>query len=91
MGYGVSKAAADAMALVTALAAEPDVVSGLASFNAHRQPIAEEIFKHGRKLGAYFDIDLDSDALRGIGRRLRQPEVLTRHLAVANFLADEEI
>jgi 2-polyprenyl-6-methoxyphenol hydroxylase-like FAD-dependent oxidoreductase len=91
MGFGVSKAAADAMALVAALAAEPDVATGLASFNAQRQPVAEQIYNHGRKLGAYFDVDLDSDALRGIGRRLRQPEVLARHLAVPNFLADAEI
>lgn len=91
MGYGVSKAAADAMALVAALATEPDVATGLANYNAHRQPVAEQIYKHGRKLGAYFDVGLDSDALRGIGRRLRQPEVLARHLAVPNFLSGEEI
>ena len=91
MGFGVAKAAADAMTLVAALAAEPDVATGLARFNAQRQPVAEQIYKHGRKLGAYFDVDLDSDTLRGIGRRLRQPEVLTRHLAVPNFLAGEEI
>jgi 2-polyprenyl-6-methoxyphenol hydroxylase-like FAD-dependent oxidoreductase len=91
MGFGVSKAADDAMVLAAAMAEEPDVAAGLARFNANRQPLAERIYRHGRKLGAYFDVDLESDTLREIGQRLRRPEVLARHLAVPHFLAGGEI
>lgn len=91
MGFGVSKAADDAMVLAAALAEVPDVATGLARFNGNRQPVAEQIYRHGRKLGAYFDVDIESDALRRIGQRLRQPEVLACHLAVPHFLANAEI
>jgi 2-polyprenyl-6-methoxyphenol hydroxylase-like FAD-dependent oxidoreductase len=91
MGFGVSKAGDDAVCLAQALGEGRDVLAGLARFNAERQPINEKIFQHGRKLGAYFDVDVSSEEERAMGEIMRRPEGIARHLAVPHFLEMTEI
>ena len=86
MGFGVAKAGDDAVCLAQSLGDGGDVLSGLTRFNAQRQPANEQIFRHGRKLGAYFDIDVSSPEERAMGQIMRRPEGIARHLAVPNFL-----
>jgi 2-polyprenyl-6-methoxyphenol hydroxylase-like FAD-dependent oxidoreductase len=88
MGFGVAKAGGDAQALAAALTAhETDIDSGLAAYNAERQPIGERIMLHGRKLGTYFGIDLKSDEDRRMGRLLQDYRAIMDWIAVPNFLA----
>lgn len=61
VGLGVTKGAADALALAQALAANGnDVVSGLKAYDSVRQPIAERVVKRGRELGAFLNSDPDA-------------------------------
>ena len=90
MGFGVSKAGDDAVDLAHSLGEGRDVLSGLARYNAERQPVNERIFQHGRKLGAYFDVDVSSEEERAMGEIMRRPEGIARHLAVPHFLEATE-
>jgi 2-polyprenyl-6-methoxyphenol hydroxylase-like FAD-dependent oxidoreductase len=51
MGFGVSKAGAEAQALAEALSNYDDIDRALAAYNAARQALGERIVSHGRKLG----------------------------------------
>jgi 2-polyprenyl-6-methoxyphenol hydroxylase-like FAD-dependent oxidoreductase len=90
MGFGVSKAGDDAMCLARSLGDGRDVRSGLAHFDAERQPINAKVFQHGRKLGAYFDVDVSGEEEEEMGRIMRRPEGIARHLAVPHFLKAAE-
>ena len=86
MGFGVSKAGDDAVCLAQSLGDGRDVLSGLVRFNDERQPVNEKIFQHGRKLGAYFDVNVSGKEEQAMGQIMRRPEGIARHLAVPNFL-----
>jgi 2-polyprenyl-6-methoxyphenol hydroxylase-like FAD-dependent oxidoreductase len=90
MGFGVSKAGDDAVSLARALGEGRDVLAGMVRFDAERQPINEKIFQHGRKLGAYFEVDVSSEEERAMGEIMRRPEGIARHLAVPHFLEATE-
>jgi 2-polyprenyl-6-methoxyphenol hydroxylase-like FAD-dependent oxidoreductase len=51
IGFGVSKAGAEAQALAEALSNYDDIDRALSAYNTLRQPLSERIVKHGRKLG----------------------------------------
>jgi 2-polyprenyl-6-methoxyphenol hydroxylase-like FAD-dependent oxidoreductase len=51
IGFGVSKAGAEAQALAEALSTHDDIDRALAAYDAARQPLSERIVAHGRKLG----------------------------------------
>ena len=55
-GAGVSKAAADVLALIAALAAAPDVAAGLRAFSRMRVPAGQKIVAWGRRLGSYLGV-----------------------------------
>jgi 2-polyprenyl-6-methoxyphenol hydroxylase-like FAD-dependent oxidoreductase len=51
IGFGVSKAGAEAQALAEALSNYDNIDRALAAYNAVRQPLSERIVSHARKLG----------------------------------------
>jgi hypothetical protein len=51
IGFGVSKAGAEAQALAEALSNHDDIDRALATYNAARQPLSERVIVHGRTLG----------------------------------------
>src|SRR5262249_34985188 len=51
IGFGVSKAGAEAQALAEALSNYDDIDRALAAYNSVRQPLSERIVSHARKLG----------------------------------------
>jgi 2-polyprenyl-6-methoxyphenol hydroxylase-like FAD-dependent oxidoreductase len=59
VGMGVTKGAADARALASALSGG-DIGDGLRSFNADRKPIGDLVFARGRELGAFLNHDSEA-------------------------------
>jgi 2-polyprenyl-6-methoxyphenol hydroxylase-like FAD-dependent oxidoreductase len=88
MGFGVAKAGGDAQALAEALQAHDDIDVALATYNAVRQPIGERIMLHGRKLGTYLGVGLDTEEDRRMWKLLQNFEAMMDWIAVPNFLAD---
>jgi 2-polyprenyl-6-methoxyphenol hydroxylase-like FAD-dependent oxidoreductase len=87
MGFGVSKAAEDAMALADAMAAhDGDIDAALAAFDALRQPIGERVMLHGRKLGTHLGVNLRTEEDRSMWRLLQDPHEMMRWIAVPHFL-----
>ncbi len=87
MGFGVSKAGAEAQALAEALSANDDVDRALAAYNAMRQPLSERIVSHGRKLGTQLGVDIKTAEDRRISELLQSPGAILEWIAVPNFLA----
>ena len=87
MGFGVSKAACDALALAKALRDRDDVDEGLAEYHRIRQPIGATIVRHGRKLGTHLGVDLQTDEDRAMHARLQDPRAMLDWIAAPNFLA----
>jgi 2-polyprenyl-6-methoxyphenol hydroxylase-like FAD-dependent oxidoreductase len=87
MGFGVSKAAADAIALAKALEGCDDTDEALARYDAQRAPMGERTMMHGRKLGTFLGVNVRNEEDRNMA------EVLSDHygqmdlIAVPNFLA----
>jgi 2-polyprenyl-6-methoxyphenol hydroxylase-like FAD-dependent oxidoreductase len=86
MGFGVSKAACDALALANALNERDDVDRALAEYNYIRQPIGETIVRHGRRLGTQLGVNLLTDEDRAMHQRLQDPHAMMDCIAVPNFL-----
>jgi 2-polyprenyl-6-methoxyphenol hydroxylase-like FAD-dependent oxidoreductase len=86
MGFGVAKAGGDACALAAALRGYPDIDAALARYNAERQPMAERIVLHGRKLGTFLGGDLATEEDRRMSRLLSQPRGQMDWIAVPDFL-----
>jgi 2-polyprenyl-6-methoxyphenol hydroxylase-like FAD-dependent oxidoreductase len=86
MGFGVSKAAADAQALANALDNYDDIDAALAEYNGMRQPIGERIMMHARKLGTHLGVDLKTEEDRRMWRLLQSHEAMMDCIAVPNFL-----
>jgi 2-polyprenyl-6-methoxyphenol hydroxylase-like FAD-dependent oxidoreductase len=87
MGFGVSKAGGDARALAEALRDCDDIDAALARYNAERQPMAERIMLHGRKLGMFLGVNVKTEEDRRMGKLLSDHRGQMDWIAVPNFLA----
>ena len=86
IGFGVSKAGAEAQALAEALSNHDDIERALAAYNAARQPLSERIVAHGRKLGMQLGVGIKTDEDRRLAKLLQTPKGIMDWAAVANFL-----
>ena len=83
---GVTKAAEDAMALVTALQAHGDVASALAAFERERMAVNRRIMARGRELGGYLALHFASEAEQAAAERHHTPQAVMTEIAVLDFL-----
>jgi 2-polyprenyl-6-methoxyphenol hydroxylase-like FAD-dependent oxidoreductase len=86
IGFGVSKAGAEAQALAEALSNHDDIDRALAAYNAARQPLSERIVAHGRKLGMQLGVGIKTDEDRRFAKLLQTPKGIMDWIAAANFL-----
>ena len=86
VGFGVSKAGAEAQALAKALSNHDDIDRALAAYNAARQPLSERIVAHGRKLGMQLGVGIKTDEDRRFAKLLQTPKGIMDWAAAANFL-----
>lgn len=86
IGFGVSKAAAEAQALAEALSNCDDIDQALVAYNAARQPLSERIVSHARKLGMQLGVGIVSDEDRKFAKLLQSPKGILDWIAVPNFL-----
>jgi 2-polyprenyl-6-methoxyphenol hydroxylase-like FAD-dependent oxidoreductase len=86
MGFGVSKAGAEAQALAEALSNYEDIDQALTVYNSVRQPLGERIVSHGRKLGMQLGIGIETDEDRRFAKLLQSPNGILDWIAVPNFL-----
>jgi 2-polyprenyl-6-methoxyphenol hydroxylase-like FAD-dependent oxidoreductase len=82
---GVSKAAEDAAALASALAADNDVGTALRAFEAARLPVGRRIIQRARHLGAYLQAARTSEEQAHSARYSTADAVLSE-TAVLDFL-----
>ena len=87
MGFGMSKAGGDAMALAKHLGDHDDIDAALKAYNAERQPIGNHIVMHGRKLGTHLGVDLKTEDDHRMHALLQGDGALLDWIAVPNFLA----
>ena len=87
IGFGVSKAAAEAQALAEALSNYDDINQALAVYNATRQPLSERIVLHSRKLGTQLGVGIETDDDRKLAKILQSPKGVLDWIGVPNFLA----
>ncbi|MBM3557388.1 MAG: hypothetical protein FJX47_17755 [Alphaproteobacteria bacterium] len=82
-GMGVTKVGADALELMRALATHPQSIGdALQVYEAKRVAFGGFIVRHARKLGAYMQAQLKSNAERAAAERYRTPETVMRETAV---------
>ena len=81
-GMGVTKAGGDAVALVDALRDSADVPRALLEYERVRQPYGVEIVAHARRLGAYMQAQLATQAEREAAEAYRSTEAVMRETAV---------
>ena len=82
-GMGVTKAAADAVELVDALAAtDNDIAAALAIYDKARVAFGYKVVAHARHLGAYMQAQLKSEHERAMAERYRTPEAVMRETAI---------
>jgi 2-polyprenyl-6-methoxyphenol hydroxylase-like FAD-dependent oxidoreductase len=86
IGFGVSKAGAEAQALAEALSNHDDIDRALAAYDAARQPLSERIVAHGRKLGMQLGVGIKTDEDRRFAKLLQTPKGIMDWVAAANFL-----
>ncbi|MBP7063844.1 FAD binding domain-containing protein [Ferrovibrio sp.] len=82
-GMGVTKAGADALALVQALAREPDVAAALRGYEQQRVAFGRFIVGHARHLGAYMQAQQRTPEEREMAERYRSVAAVMRETAVA--------
>jgi hypothetical protein len=87
MGFGVSKAGAEAQALAEALSSYEDINRAIAAYNTARQPLSERIISHGRKLGMQLGLGIKTDEDRRFAKLLQSPSGILDWVAMPNFLA----
>jgi len=87
LGFGVSKAGAEAQALADALSNYDDIDRALSAYNAVRQPLSERIVLHGRKLGMQLGVGIETDEDRRFAELLRTPKGILDWVGVPGFLA----
>jgi 2-polyprenyl-6-methoxyphenol hydroxylase-like FAD-dependent oxidoreductase len=83
---GVTKAAADALALATALKANEPIEQALVRFEAARASINRQVMQRGRDLGTYLQPELTSVEERRKAERHRTPQAVMSEIAVLDFL-----
>jgi 2-polyprenyl-6-methoxyphenol hydroxylase-like FAD-dependent oxidoreductase len=83
---GVTKAAADAMALATALQSNEAIEPALARFEAARMDINRQVMQRGRDLGTYLQPHLTDEDGRRKAERHRTPQAVMEEIAVLDFL-----
>ena len=86
MGFGVSKAGAEAQALTEALSNYDELDRALAVYNSMRQPLSARIVSHGRKLGMQLGVGIETDEDRRFAKLLQSPSGTLDRIAVTNFL-----
>ena len=86
IGFGISKAGAEAQALAEALSQYDDIDLALAAYNAARQPLSERIVLHSRKLGTQLGVGIETDEDRRLAKVLQSPQGILDWIAVPNFL-----
>lgn len=77
-GFGVAKAALDAVALADALSTEPSLEAALERYHRERQPAGAAVVAAARRVGAYLERRHYGDP-RYLGRN--DPEVILREVA----------
>ena len=82
----MAKAGAEAQALAEAVREHDDIDQALAAYNRVRQPLAERIMLHGRKIGTQLGVNLRTDEDRALCRRLQDPRAMMQWVAVPDFL-----
>jgi 2-polyprenyl-6-methoxyphenol hydroxylase-like FAD-dependent oxidoreductase len=81
---GVTKAAADAMALVDALQTHPtNLLAALAQFESARIPFGAAVVRRARHLGSYMQAQIATSEERAMAERHRTPEAVMAETAVA--------
>jgi 2-polyprenyl-6-methoxyphenol hydroxylase-like FAD-dependent oxidoreductase len=88
VGMGVTKAAQDAMALVDCLACEPDVESALDHYQQQRHAAGQEVVQRARRLGAYMQAQIASEAERSMARRYRSAHAVMCETALTAHAAE---
>ena len=68
IGFGVSKAGAEAQVLAEALSNYDDIDRALAAYNAVRQPLSERIVSHSRKLGMQLGVGIETNNDRKLAK-----------------------
>ena len=86
IGFGVSKAGAEAQALADALAGFDDIDRALATYNTVRQPLSERIVAHAHRLGMQLGVGITTDEDRAFAKLLQTPKGILDWIAVPNFL-----
>ena len=86
VGAGVAKAAGDSVALVDALAAEPDVPSALKRFEQERLGVGSRIVRRARQLGAYIQAERATPEERAYADRHFSPQAVMAETALMDFL-----
>jgi hypothetical protein len=86
MGFGVSKAAAEAQALAEALSNYDDIDQALGVYNDVRRKLSECIVVHGRKLGTQLGVGIETDEDRKLSKLLQDPKAILDWIGVPNFL-----
>jgi 2-polyprenyl-6-methoxyphenol hydroxylase-like FAD-dependent oxidoreductase len=86
IGFGVSKAGAEAQALAEALSNYDDIDRALAAYNRARQPLSERIVSHSRKLGTQLGVGIETDEDRRMASLLQTPKGIMDWIAMPNFL-----
>jgi 2-polyprenyl-6-methoxyphenol hydroxylase-like FAD-dependent oxidoreductase len=86
VGAGVAKAAQDALALMRALDAVPDVALALKRMEATQQPFGRRVIARARELGACLQPRLATEAERENAARFRAPQATIRETATLEFL-----
>jgi 2-polyprenyl-6-methoxyphenol hydroxylase-like FAD-dependent oxidoreductase len=85
VGAGVAKAAADALALADALDANEDVETALKHFERARIGAGRRIIERARRLGAYVQADLKTQAEQAYAALHRTPDAVLSETATMNF------
>ncbi len=88
VGMGVTKAAADTMALVDALQTHPtNLQAALAQFESARVPFGAAVVRRARHLGSYMQAQIATPEERAMAERHRTPEAVMAETAVATGIA----
>jgi 2-polyprenyl-6-methoxyphenol hydroxylase-like FAD-dependent oxidoreductase len=83
---GVTKAAADALALARALQSNETIEQALARFEAERMGINRPLMQRGRDLGTYLQPQLTSAEERRKAEQHQTPQAVMSEIAVLDFL-----
>jgi 2-polyprenyl-6-methoxyphenol hydroxylase-like FAD-dependent oxidoreductase len=87
MGFGVSKAGAEAQALAEALSNYDDIDRALSVYNSARQALSERIVTHGRRLGMQLGVGIKTDDDRRFAKVLQSPKGILDWISIPNFLS----